>query len=98
MVLQALGSREGECDQVSDFLIQDEDELLLLLCTNGLTDRVDDVDIETRRLRRTRSSQNETSETKLLNSLQDTSLNRLFNCGTGRLVTKHGLLLRMAIE
>ena len=45
LLLQALGSREGECDpQLSDYLLADEDQLLL--CTDGLTDMVDDVDIE----------------------------------------------------
>ena len=45
LLLQALGSREGECDpEVGDFLIEDEDQLLL--CTDGLTDMVDEVDIE----------------------------------------------------
>ena len=45
LLLQALGSREGECDpQVGDFQIEDDDQLLL--CTDGLTDMVDEVDIE----------------------------------------------------
>ncbi len=45
LLLQALGSREGACNpEVSDFLIVNEDQLLL--CTDGLTDMVDDVDIE----------------------------------------------------
>lgn len=45
LLLQALGSREGECNpQVSDYPLRDSDQLLL--CTDGLTDMVDDVDIE----------------------------------------------------
>ena len=45
LLLQALGSREGECNpEVTDFLIQDKDQLLL--CTDGLTDMLDEVDIE----------------------------------------------------
>ena len=45
LLLQALGSREGECHpDVHDFLIEDKDQLLL--CTDGLTDMVDDEDIE----------------------------------------------------
>ena len=45
LLLQALGSREGECNpELSDYLLADEDQLLL--CTDGLTDMVDDVDIE----------------------------------------------------
>jgi len=45
LLLQALGSREGECNpDVSDYLLEDKDQLLL--CTDGLTDMVDDVDIE----------------------------------------------------
>ena len=45
LLFEALGSREGECNpDVLDFLLADEDQLLL--CTDGLTDMVDDVDIE----------------------------------------------------
>ena len=45
LLVQALGSREGECNpDVYDYLLADEDQLLL--CTDGLTDMVDDVDIE----------------------------------------------------
>jgi protein phosphatase len=41
----ALGSPEGECDpQVDDYLLVNGDQLLL--CTDGLTDMVDDADIE----------------------------------------------------
>jgi protein phosphatase len=45
LLLQALGSREGECNpEVYYFVIANDDQLLL--CTDGLTDMVDDVDIE----------------------------------------------------
>ena len=45
LLLQALGSREGECNpDVSDYLLTDADQLLL--CSDGLTDMVDDVEIE----------------------------------------------------
>ncbi len=45
LLLQALGSREGECNpDVYDYLLGNQDQLLL--CTDGLTDMVDDVDIE----------------------------------------------------
>ena len=45
LLLQALGSREGECSpEVQDYLLEDEDQLLL--CTDGLTDMVDEPDIE----------------------------------------------------
>lgn len=45
LLLQALGSKEGECNpQVTDYPLRDGDQLLL--CTDGLTDMVDDVDIE----------------------------------------------------
>lgn len=44
-LLQALGSREGECNpQLSDYVLADDDQLLL--CTDGLTDMVDDDEIE----------------------------------------------------
>lgn len=45
LLIQALGSREGECNpDVSDYLLVNDDQLLL--CTDGLTDMVDDADIE----------------------------------------------------
>ena len=45
LLLQALGSKEGECNpEISDFMIHDGDQLLL--CTDGLTDMVNDIDIE----------------------------------------------------
>ena len=45
LLSQALGSREGECNpDVSDYLLVNDDQLLL--CTDGLTDMVDDADIE----------------------------------------------------
>lgn len=45
LLVQALGAREGECDpDVYDFLLTNDDQVLL--CTDGLTDMVDDVDIE----------------------------------------------------
>ena len=45
LLLQALGSKEGECNpQVSDYLLRDGDQLLL--CTDGLTDMVENEDIE----------------------------------------------------
>ena len=45
LLLQALGSKEGECNpEVYDYLLADEDQLLL--CTDGLTDMVAEVDIE----------------------------------------------------
>ena len=45
LLLQALGSGEGECNpEVADYLISNEDQLLL--CTDGLTDMVGDVAIE----------------------------------------------------
>ena len=45
LLLQALGSREGECHpDVHNYLLQDSDQLLL--CTNGLTDMVREADIE----------------------------------------------------
>ena len=45
LLLQALGSAEGECNpEVHDYLLSDDDQLLL--CTDGLTDMVSDVDIE----------------------------------------------------
>jgi len=45
LLLQALGSREAECNpEVYYFVIGNDDQLLL--CTDGLTDMVDDVDIE----------------------------------------------------
>jgi protein phosphatase len=45
LLLQALGSREEECEpELSDHVLTDKDQLLL--CTDGLTDMVDDVDIE----------------------------------------------------
>ena len=43
---KALGSKEGECEpDVYDCLLENNDQLLL--CTDGLTDMVADVDIET---------------------------------------------------
>ena len=45
LLLQALGSKEGQCNpEVYDYLLADEDQLLL--CTDGLTDMVDEIDIE----------------------------------------------------
>jgi protein phosphatase len=45
LLFQALGSREGECNpEVSDYSLHDDDQLLL--CTDGLTDMVDEVEIE----------------------------------------------------
>lgn len=45
LLLQALGSRKGECNpDVSDHSLQNADQLLL--CTDGLTDMVSDVGIE----------------------------------------------------
>jgi protein phosphatase len=45
LLLQALGSGEGECNpEVADYLISNEDQLLL--CTDGLTDMVSDIAIE----------------------------------------------------
>ena len=45
LLLQALGSREGECNpEVADYELSDGDQLLL--CTDGLTDMVGDVAIE----------------------------------------------------
>ena len=39
------GSKEGECTpEVYDYLLADEDQLLL--CTDGLTDMVQEVDME----------------------------------------------------
>lgn len=45
LLLQALGSKEGECHpEVYDYLLTDEDQLLL--CTDGLTYMVAEVEIE----------------------------------------------------
>jgi serine/threonine protein phosphatase PrpC len=45
LLLQALGWRESECHpEIHDFRIQNEDQLVL--CTDGLTDMLDEVDIE----------------------------------------------------
>ena len=45
LLLQSLGSREGECHpDVHNYLLQDGDQLLL--CTDGLTDIVEETDIE----------------------------------------------------
>jgi len=45
LLFQALGSREGECNpQVSDYSLHDDDQLLL--CTDGLTDMVEEAEIE----------------------------------------------------
>ena len=45
LLLQALGSKEGECNpQTSDYLLSHDDQLLL--CTDGLTDVVNEKDIE----------------------------------------------------
>jgi len=46
LLLKALGTKEGECEpDVYDCLLENNDQLLL--CTDGLTDMVEDVDIET---------------------------------------------------
>ena len=46
LLLQALGSREGECNpDVEDYLLHDGDQILL--CTDGLTDMVAEDEIET---------------------------------------------------
>jgi protein phosphatase len=45
ILVEALGSPESECDpQVDDYLLANDDQLLL--CTDGLTDMVDDAEIE----------------------------------------------------
>ena len=45
LLLQTLGSREVDCNpQANDFLLENEDQLLL--CTAGLTDMVEDREIE----------------------------------------------------
>lgn len=45
LLLQALGSREGECNpDVHDHMLEDGDQLLL--CTDGLSDMVNDEEIE----------------------------------------------------
>jgi len=45
VLMDALGSPEGECDpQVDNYLLSNGDQLLL--CTDGLTDMVDDTEIE----------------------------------------------------
>ena len=45
LLLQSLGSREGECHpDVHNYLLQNGDQLLL--CTDGLIDAVEEVDIE----------------------------------------------------
>lgn len=45
VLVDALGSPEGECHpQVDDYLLANDDQLLL--CTDGLTDMVDDTEIE----------------------------------------------------
>ncbi len=45
ILMQALGSNDADCEpDVHDFLLEDEDQLLL--CTDGLTDMVDDELIE----------------------------------------------------
>lgn len=45
VLVEALGSPEGECDpQVDNYLLTNGDQLLL--CTDGLTDMVDDTEIE----------------------------------------------------
>jgi len=45
LLLQSLGSREGECHpDVHNYLLQDGDQLLL--CTRGLTDTVPEAEIE----------------------------------------------------
>jgi PPM family protein phosphatase len=44
-LLQALSSKEAECNpEVYDYLLADEDQLLL--CTDGLTEMVEEMDIE----------------------------------------------------
>ena len=43
--MQALGANESECQpDVHDYLLEDGDQLLL--CTDGLTDMVDNTEIE----------------------------------------------------
>ena len=45
LLLQSLGAREGECHpDVHNYLLQDGDQLLL--CTDGLTDSVEEAEIE----------------------------------------------------
>lgn len=45
LLFQTLGATKGECNpEVNDYLLEDDDQLLL--CTDGLTDMVDEAEIE----------------------------------------------------
>ena len=68
LLLQSLGSRKGECHpDVHNYLLQDGDQLLL--CTRGLTDAVEESDIEA-------TLNNATSANAACRSLVDLSLGR----------------------